>query len=117
MNKDSSLNKPDLNVAPDSAKEQSTSDKQPNKEADIHKDLNKNKTYKAEHLPLGNGYQVKELPTEVIKVEITLTEEIIPDLVKKGDLLKKFDEPIPAPEDEFYDFDKDIYGDGTEFQP
>lgn len=74
-----------------------------------------------EHLPLGTDYEVEHLPTEVIKPEIQPVKEDIPDLVKEKKL-EDFkledpepspDDPIPSIEDEFYDFDKDIYGDET----
>lgn len=75
----------------------------------------------AEHLPPGTGYQVEHLPTEIIKPEIQPLKDSIPDLVKEKRLedLKleepepSLEDPLPSPEDEFYDFDKDIYGDET----
>ena len=74
-----------------------------------------------EHLPPGNGYQVEHLPTEIIKPEIQPLKDSIPDLVKEKKLedLKmeepepSLEDPLPSPEDEFYDFNKDIYGDET----
>lgn len=71
----------------------------------------------AEPLPLGTGYNVMTLPTEVTETEATLIEETIPDLIKEAVIQEELDEPIEAPEDEFYDFEKDIYGDETEFKP
>lgn len=71
----------------------------------------------AEHLPLGTGYQVKKLPVEVVVPSVIFTDKIIPDLVKEAQISEKLDEPIAAPEDDFYDFEKDIYGDEAEFRP
>lgn len=79
---------------------------------------NPKKTSPVEKLPLGTGYRAEELPIDELEPEITLTEEkAIPDLVKEAKILAELDEPVPAPEDEFYDFTKDIYGDETEYKP
>ncbi len=72
---------------------------------------------KADRLPLGTGYTVEHLPDEVIKAEPDLLDRSIPDKVRKDELDVAPDDPVPALEDEFYDFDKDVYGDGTEFKP
>lgn len=73
---------------------------------------------RAEHLPLGTGYEVEHLPTEVIKPEIHPLNDPIPDLVKARELEEKpLEDPVPSPEDEFYDFEKDIYGDEAEIKP
>ena len=74
---------------------------------------------RVEKLPLGTGYEIEDLPTEVIKPEIHPLNDPIPDLVRAQELEGEqlLDEELPAPEDEFYDFDKDIYGDEAEIKP
>lgn len=72
---------------------------------------------KAERLPLGTGYTVEHLPEEVIEPEPDLLDRSIPDKVRKDELEVAPEDPVPSPEDDFYDFDKDVYGDGTEYKP
>ncbi|UUM12341.1 hypothetical protein [Proteiniclasticum sp. QWL-01] len=73
---------------------------------------------KVEKLPLGTGYEVEHLPTEVIRPEIKPVKQPLPDLVRSKELETCLsEEPVPSPEDEFYDFEKDIYGDEVEIRP
>lgn len=117
MYKDNPLNKPDRNCDSTATSKPSNADVKSEAKITDQTAPKKNQSFKAEHLPLGTGYQVKELPTEVLNLEITVTEEIIPDLVKHAQISELLDAPLPAPEDDFYDFDKDIYGDEADFQP
>ena len=68
---------------------------------------------RVEKLPLGTGYEVEQLPTEVTRPEIHPLNDPIPDLVRAQELdgVNLTDETLPAPEDEYYDFGKDLYGD------
>lgn len=73
---------------------------------------------RVEKLPLGTGYEVEHLPTEVIRPEIHPLNDPIPDLVRAQELDGEdlTDETLPAPEDEYYDFDKDVYGDEADLK-
>ncbi|MFZ2257319.1 MAG: hypothetical protein WAV55_04180 [Clostridiaceae bacterium] len=113
--------KPEQNLPKDASKttgmEHSEFDSELTPESDQSKDHPKKTSPEVEPLPMGTGYQVNDLPVEVAAPPIILTEAVIPDLVKEAQMIETLDEPIPAPEDEFYDFEKDIYGDETEFKP
>lgn len=67
----------------------------------------------AESLPLGTGYHAEDLPTQVKRPLPELLDRKIPDKVRQDELAIDPKDPVPSPEDEFYDFDKDIYGDDT----
>lgn len=113
-------NHPDKdNMNPKDPMNNNTPEKKPKETPEY--DKKKIPTPEVEHLPLGTDYEVKHLPTEVIKPEIKPVKDNIPDLVKEKKLedFKMEDpepspeDPVPSPEDEFYDFDKDVYGDET----
>ncbi len=70
-----------------------------------------------DHLPAGTGYTAEHLPTKVNRQEAELLDaQKIPDKVREEEMDTSPEDPVPSPEDEFYDFDKDVYGDGTEYK-
>lgn len=69
-----------------------------------------------EKIPLGTGYTAVQLPTKVEKPQAELLGSKIPDRVRGEEFIVEPDhDPVPSPEDEFYDYTKDVYGDGTEY--
>lgn len=76
-----------------------------------------------ENLPLGHGYEVEDLPTEVIVPEIRpITLGTDPEIEEEvpGEASEELNDPlwdpIPSPEDDYYDFDKGLYGDEAEIE-
>lgn len=77
-----------------------------------------NRTPVVERLPLGTGYTAIKLPIAVQKPKVQLLEgNAHPGLEEVKFAEEPEQEPIPSPEDDFFDYDQDIFGDGTRFEP
>lgn len=113
--KDRKLEKPDL--------DQDAQNRNPSEEtgsaenAAAKKERSDKKKFPAEHLPVGTGYLAEELPVDVIIPEVIKTEPVLPDPVREAEIFEVTNDPVPSPEDEYYDFEKDIYGDEPGFRP